>query len=81
LLRKNATFWFGAGENTAFMRLKDKLVLAIYSPDFKTELHCDASASGFGVILIKKQSNDFFRPVFYFSKRITIIGSKYSSFF
>jgi hypothetical protein len=58
LLRKSATFWFGAEENTAFMRLKDKLVnepvLAIYSPDFKIELHCDASASGFGAILIQK---------------------------
>lgn len=84
LLRKNAVFRFGPEENYAFTTLKEclvtKPVLTIYSPKLKTELHCDASSSGFGAILLQKQPNGFFQPVFYFSKRTTVQESRYHSF-
>lgn len=55
LIRKNATFQFGPEENRAFELLKEmssRPILAIYSPKLLTELHCDASTSGFDAILL-----------------------------
>jgi len=47
-------FKFDAKEDKAFKALKTRLsnhpILAIYCPAAKTELHCDASVNGFGVI-------------------------------
>jgi len=84
LLKKNAEFKFGIEENTAYEALKthlsNKPVLAIYCPSAATELHCDASASGFGAILLQKQEGGQFRPISYFSHRTTPAESKYSSF-
>lgn len=42
-------------------------------------LHCDASAHGFGAILMLKQNNKM-HPVFYFSQRTTEVEAKYHSF-
>ncbi|XP_018406547.1 PREDICTED: uncharacterized protein LOC108782710, partial [Cyphomyrmex costatus] len=51
LIKKNVAFKFGPEENRVFELLKNLLssqpILAIYSPKLVTELHCDASASGF----------------------------------
>lgn len=84
LVRKNMPFKFGPEENHAVETLKQllssHLILAIYSPTLETELHCDASASGFGAILLQKQRDKTFRPVFYFSKRTTAAESRYHSF-
>jgi len=84
LLKKNAKFKFGIEENAAFEALKthlsNKPVLAIYCPSAATELHCDASASGFGAILLQKQEGGQFKPISYFSHRTTPAESKYSSF-
>ncbi|XP_015440400.1 PREDICTED: uncharacterized protein LOC107195130 [Dufourea novaeangliae] len=70
LLKKNVPLKFGSEELEAFERLKNLLsyqpVLAIYSPALKTELHCDASASGFGAMLLQKQLDGKCRPVSYF---------------
>ncbi|XP_029169579.1 uncharacterized protein LOC114939432 [Nylanderia fulva] len=67
LIRKNATFKYESSESAAFETLKRHLsngpVLAIYSPQAETELHCDASASGFGGILLQKQSDGSWRPI------------------
>jgi len=52
----------------------------VYSPHDETELHCDASAAGFGAILMQKKVDRKFHPIFYFSKRTTEIESKYHSF-
>lgn len=77
-------FNFGPEEQRSLDLLKDRLVsqpvLAIYSPGLETELHCDASASGFGAILMQKQVDGRFRPVSYFSKRTTPVEAKYHSF-
>lgn len=55
-----------------FNQLKSALttspVLCVYDPSKETELHTDASALGFGAILLQKQNDGKFHPVAYFSK-------------
>lgn len=84
LIRKNTTFSFGEKELEAFQKIKQKLIespiLAIYSPLLETELHCDASAKGYGSILLQKQKDNLFRPISYFSKRTTEAESKFHSY-
>lgn len=84
LLRKNAKFEFNEGHVESFETLKNKLIskpiLAIYSVNNETELHCDASSLGFGSILFQKQVDGKFHPVFYYSKRTTDVESKYHSY-
>lgn len=84
LLRKNAVFKFERNELDAFEVLKSNLldspILSIYSPAKETELHCDASSIGFGAILLQKQSDGKFHPIFYFSKRATDVESRYHSY-
>lgn len=84
LIRKNAIFKFEESEIKSFETLKEKLVsapvLAIYSPVLETELHCDACSKGYGAILLQKQNNKTFQPVFYYSKRTTDVESKYHSY-
>jgi len=84
LIKKNAAFTFGVAEHEAFETLKrylsSKPVLAIYSPAAETELHCDASSSGFGAILLQKQSNGLWKPIFFWSQRTTPTEAKYHSF-
>lgn len=84
LTRKNANFKFGEIERRAFGTLKDRLVdvpiLSLYSPRDETELHCDASAIGFGAILLQRKADRKLHPIFYFSKRTTEAESRYHSF-
>jgi len=84
LIRKNAPFSFGAAEHNAFETLKRHLVskpaLAIYSPHAETELHCDASTSGFGGILLQKQNDGMWKPISFWSQRTTPTEAKYHSF-
>jgi len=64
--------------------LKSKLVqipiLALYSPSAETEVHCDAFALGYGVILLQKQKDGLMHPMFYYGKRTTEIEAKYHSY-
>lgn len=84
LLRKGSTFRFGETELKTFETLRSKLmsepILSIYSPFAETELHCDASSIGFGSILLQKQSDGKFHPIFYFSKWTTEYESKFHSY-
>lgn len=84
LMKKGSKFEFTGQHIQVFEELKEKLIsqpiLCIYSPSAETELHCDASAVGFGSILLQKQSDGKFYPVFYFSKRTTEVESKYHSY-
>jgi len=84
LVRKDRKFEFGAKELECFEILKVNLleapILALYNPKDPTELHCDASALGFGSILMQKKKDSKFHPVFYFSKRTTDVEAKYHSF-
>lgn len=60
--------------------LSSKPVLAIYSPQSETELHCDASASEYGGILLQKQTDNTWRPISFWSQRTTPAESRYHSF-
>lgn len=50
------------------------------NPKAETELHCDAPSLVFGSILLQKQSDDKFYPIFYYSQRTTNVESKYHSY-
>lgn len=84
LTKKNAEFYFGETERQTFETLKNRLmdapILSLYSPRDETELHCDASAAGFGAILMQRKTDRKFHPVLYFSKRTTDNESRYHSF-
>uniref|UniRef100_A0A182YHE4 RT_RNaseH_2 domain-containing protein n=1 Tax=Anopheles stephensi TaxID=30069 RepID=A0A182YHE4_ANOST len=68
----------------ALETLRDKLinspVLAIFDLKPETELHCDASSSGFGAILLQKQDDNKLHPVNYFSKTTSKDESKLHSY-
>lgn len=68
----------------SFESLKQNLlsepILSIYNSKYETELHTDASKLGFGAILMQKQDDGYFHPVFYFSKRASPDEEKLHSF-
>lgn len=55
-------------------------LLAIYDPKASTELHCDASSHGYGAILLQKQADNNFHPIFYYSHKTTETESRYHSY-
>lgn len=77
-------FRFCEQEMTAFEILRAKLtaepVLKIYSPFARTELHTDASALGFGGVLMQEQPDGVLHPVMHYSKRTDSHESKLHSF-
>lgn len=84
LLKKDVKFKFGEHELQTLNILKEALtrapILALYNPYNKIELHCDANAGGFGVILMQRKKDGKMHPIFYYSKRTTETESKYTSF-
>lgn len=84
LLQQNTEFKFDENCRSAFNTLRDKLIegpiLAIYDPRKETELHCDASALGYGAALMQRQTDRKFHPVAYFSQASTPAESRYHSF-
>lgn len=61
LLRNDADFEINEGCKQAFEQLKEKLmsqpVLANFCRGRETELHTDASAVGFGAVLLQRQTD------------------------
>lgn len=84
LLKKDKVFKFGPEALNSFDMLRNKLlespVLGIYDHKSETELHTDASALGFGAVLIQRGEGRKWHPIFYFSKRATEAESRYHSF-
>lgn len=84
LTKEGIDFLFDGECQSAFEDLKGHLtsapILSIYSPVRETELHCDASAVGFGSILLQRQDDCEFHPVAYFSRRTSDAEAKYHSF-
>lgn len=84
LLKSDAVFVFDNACVSAFQQLRDALssapILVLYNPKRDTELHTDASACGFGAVLLQKQDDGRLHPVSYFSKRTTGAESRYHSF-
>lgn len=85
LLKTGVKFNFGAAEKNAFERLKKMLsegpVLSLYRAGAETELHTDASALGYGAILLQRGNEDnLFHPVYYSSGKTTSAEAKYPSY-
>ena len=55
-------------------------ILCIFDPSKETELHTDASALGFGAVLLQKQSDAKLHPIAYFSKTTTDSEKKLHSY-
>lgn len=76
LTKADARWSWGTDQETAFQCIKNKLVtrplLALYNPQFETEVHCDASKIGIGGVLLQKENIDTpMRPVAYYSRQTT----------
>lgn len=84
LTKNKVIFEFNEPRIEAFKKLKEDLVkapvLAVYSPDKETELHCDASKIGFGAVILQKQSDKKLHLIFYFSKATSAAEKNYHSF-
>lgn len=83
-LTKNNQKWeWGTEQNDArsyvIKHLVTKPLLTIFDPSLPTELHTDASAIGYGAILLQKYNGDN-RVVAYFSKRTSPTESRYHSY-
>lgn len=74
---------FEEKERKAFNELKtalvSKSVLKLYKTDANTELHTNASKYGYSAILLQRDIDDSWRPVYYAS-RTTPVEEKYSSY-
>jgi len=72
LTRKNVEFMWDDKAAEAFLQLKKELtsfpVLRLYNYNAETELHTDASALGFGAVLLQRQENKALAPIAYFSQ-------------
>jgi len=55
-------------------------VLGLYYYKDEVELHTDASAQGFGAVLLQRKEDKKLHPIFYFSKATTKDVAKYHSF-
>lgn len=85
LTRKDVIFNFDTEVEHAFSTLKTALsdmpILRLYRPTAETELHTDASALGYGAILLQRDSEDrLFHPVYYSSGKTTPAEEKYDSY-
>ncbi|XP_076477225.1 uncharacterized protein LOC143303096, partial [Bombus vancouverensis nearcticus] len=85
LLKKEIDFKFGDRESEAFETLKAALtsgpVLTLYRIGAETELHTDASAEGYGAILMQLDLNDGkFHPVYFASGKTTPTEARYTSY-
>lgn len=84
LTKPNVPFRWTDECQRIFEDLKNQLitapVLALYSPTRETELHCDASAKGFGGILLQRQDDGKIHPIAYFSKSTSASESMLHSY-
>ena len=55
-------------------------ILSTYNPQDKTELHCDASALGFGAVLMQRKWDGNFHLIFYYYKITTELEMRNCSF-
>lgn len=59
--------------------LTSKPLLSVFDPSLPTELHTDASAIGYGAMLLQRD-DDRTRVIGYFSKKTTPVEAKYHSY-
>ncbi|CAK1594264.1 unnamed protein product [Parnassius mnemosyne] len=84
LTKKNMPFEWGVEQDKARQYIIDRLtyepVLAIYDPQLPTEVHTDASAIGYGAVLIQIHEGGLRPAVVYFSKSTQGTEPKYHSY-
>ncbi|XP_037295944.1 uncharacterized protein LOC115444529 isoform X1 [Manduca sexta] len=84
LTKKNASWMWEREQKDAFSELKsllvNKPVLALYNIAHETEIHTDASKMGIAGILLQKQTDKEFKPVYYFSRVTTKEEMNYHSY-
>ena len=82
LTRKGETFVWGNEQDSAFKKLKDSLVnaksIAFFNPKADTRLIVDASPVGLGGILVQRQKDGNYKPVYYGSRALTDVETRYS---
>jgi len=84
-LTKEKSEWNWTEQHEAgFNRIKKHLttcpVMAYWNTEAETRITTDASPYGLGAILEQKQPDDSYRPVYYASRKLTDVESRYSQF-
>ena len=82
-LLSSKTWWlWGRTQDRAFGKVKDELcsrrVLAIYNPNRETKVSADASSFGLGAVLLQKDDNEGWRPVYYASRSLSETECRYA---
>ena len=81
LSHKNSWLW-GPDQEKAFLQVKDELtkpsVLLLYDPLLQTKVTADASSFGLGAVLSQKDSTDFWRPVAFASRALSVTEKRYA---
>lgn len=84
LLKKDVPFVFGEKQSGSFEQLKGCLVsdpvLKIYDAAAETEVHTDASKEGYGAVLLQRDCDGKFHPVYYMSQKTKSAEKNYSAY-
>lgn len=84
LTKLNISWKWEKDQEKAFEEIKSDLskqpVLALYDPKLEIQLHTDASKSGLGAVLLQKQIDGIFKPVYYMSQQTSPTEMNYHSF-
>ena len=72
----------GHAQESAFREIKEclipPLVLALYYVNRKTKISSDASKYGIGGVVLQEQDDGFWKPIAYFSRKLTNVELHYS---
>ena len=81
LMKKDAPFTWGQKEKSSFMAIKEKfkenVMLQHFDWDKSARLETDASDRGTGGVLLQPDSNNVYRPVAFFSRKMNPAESNY----
>lgn len=84
LLRKDIKFEIDDKCKQSFQLLKEHYVtppiLAVFNRHKETEVHSDACTTGFGAMLVQRQDDGLFHPVYYYSRATSPEESRMRSY-
>ena len=84
LTGKDVKWKWGLKEAKSFQEIKDRLtrapVMAYFRQGAETRLTTDASPVGVGAILEQKQGDGSYRPIYYASRKLSKVETRYSQF-
>ena len=84
LTGKDVKWKWGLEETKSFQEIKDRLtrapVMAYFRQGAETRLITDASPVGVGAILEQKQEDGSYRPIYYASRKLSKVETRYSQF-